>query len=261
MKTIRSEITVERLCVVTFDRPESTANVFDRATLEELHELLDRISEQSELRGVVFTSAKPKIFIAGADLRGFATITPPELAEIIRLGQTAFSRIAGLPIPTVAAIHGACVGGGYELTLACDWRVATDHRATKIGLPETKLGILPAWGGPTRLPRLIGVTKALDIILNGKTVPAVVARKRGMIDEVAPHEYLMKAANRFIARGKRPSSRYYGVTGRLIAPFVRAKVPEKNTRPLPRHLGGARSRRGRWWIGTRIRSDPEACKN
>jgi 3-hydroxyacyl-CoA dehydrogenase/enoyl-CoA hydratase/3-hydroxybutyryl-CoA epimerase len=233
MKTIRSDFTDDRLCVVTFDRPDSSANVFDRATLEELHELLDRLAGETELRGVVFTSAKPKIFIAGADLRGVATITPSELAEMIRLGQTAFARIAELAVPTVAAIHGACVGGGYELTLACDWRVATDDRATRIGLPETKLGILPAWGGPARLPRLIGVTKALDIILNGKTVPAVVARKRGMIDEVAPRDYLMKASRRLLVRGKRPPRRYYGVIGRLIAPFVRAKVLKKTRACYP----------------------------
>jgi 3-hydroxyacyl-CoA dehydrogenase/enoyl-CoA hydratase/3-hydroxybutyryl-CoA epimerase len=227
MKTIRAEFTADRLCVVTFDRPESSANVFDRTALEELHDVLDGIEGQPGLRGVIFTSAKPKIFIAGADLRGFTTITPPQLAELIRLGQSAFNRIAGLPVPTVAAIHGACVGGGYELTLACDWRVATDHRATKIGLPETKLGILPAWGGPTRLPRLIGIAKALDIILNGRTVPAIVARRRGMIDEVAPREYLMKAALQLLARGKRRPGEYRGVIGRLIAPFVRKKVQKK----------------------------------
>src|SRR4029434_4066887 len=95
--------------------------------------------------------------------------------------------------------------GGYEVTLACDYRVASSDRVTKIGLPETKLGILPAWGGSTRLPRLIGVRRALDVILDGNTPGAREALKLGMIDEVAPRELLIEAAKVLIRRGKRSS--------------------------------------------------------
>src|SRR5207247_1307042 len=126
--------------------------------------------------------------------------TPEELKEMIELGQRVFNRLAAMSIPTVAAIHGACVGGGYEVCLACDYRLASPDKATKIGLPETQLGILPAWGGSTRLPRLIGLPKALDVILGGKTLPAKAALKRGMIDDLVPPEYLVEKACRLILR-------------------------------------------------------------
>jgi 3-hydroxyacyl-CoA dehydrogenase/enoyl-CoA hydratase/3-hydroxybutyryl-CoA epimerase len=154
MKTIRHELRADGLFILTFDRPDSSANIFDRDTLLELDSYL---RELGDARGLILTSSKPTIFIAGADLHGLQRMNAGELAGFIALGQSVFNRLAALKMPTVAAIHGACVGGGYELALACDWRVASPDRATKIGLPETKLGILPAWGGSTRLPRLIGV--------------------------------------------------------------------------------------------------------
>src|SRR4030095_12077789 len=126
--------------------------------------------------------------------------TPHEIQEMIELGQSVFNRIAGLSIPTVAAIHGACVGGGYELALACNYRIASPERETKIGLPETQLGILPAWGGSTRLPRLIGLPQALDVILGGKTLAARPALRCGMVDELVPREYLLEVAQRKILK-------------------------------------------------------------
>src|SRR5205823_7732861 len=196
-----------QICVLTFDRPNSSANVFDRATLEELNEHLEVIARSPDLKGVVLTSAKNSIFIAGADLHAMAGAQANDLASLIELGQSVFNRLASLHIPTVAAIHGACVGGGYEMCLACDYRVASTDRATKIGLPETQLGLLPAWGGATRLPRLIGLPKALDIILAGKTLAAKQALKRGLVDELAPVEYLLDVAIRAIthAKPRRPS--------------------------------------------------------
>src|SRR5213595_2159279 len=98
------------------------------------------------------------------------------------------NRVAALAIPTVATVHGAAVGGGYELCLACDYRVASNDRATKLGLPEIQLGLLPAWGGSTRLPRLIGLPKALDVILGGKTPAARQALKYGLVDDLAPRD-------------------------------------------------------------------------
>ena len=181
---VHRRVTDDQICVLTFDRPDSSANVFDRATIEELNDHLDFISGSPKLRGVVLTSAKPSIFIAGADLHALAGASAGDLASLIELGQTVFNRLAALSVPTVAAIHGACVGGGYEVCLACDARIASPDRATKIGLPETQLGILPAWGGSTRLPRLIGLPRALDIILGGKTLAAKQALKHGMVDEL-----------------------------------------------------------------------------
>jgi 3-hydroxyacyl-CoA dehydrogenase/enoyl-CoA hydratase/3-hydroxybutyryl-CoA epimerase len=131
---IRSEITEDQICILTFDRPDSAANIFDRATLEELHRHIDAIGGNARLRGVIVTSAKKSIFIAGADLHSISQFTEPaQLDELIRLGQTAFHRLAHLSIPTIAAIHGACVGGGYEICLACNYRIASSDRATKIG--------------------------------------------------------------------------------------------------------------------------------
>ena len=204
MQNLRREITDDHLCVLNFDRANSAANIFDRATLEELGALLDDIAPG--VRGLVLTSAKDAIFVAGADLHGIRKMSAAEVGEFIQLGQTVFNKIAALRIPTVAAMHGAALGGGCEVALACDWRIASPDACTKIGLPETKLGILPAWGGSTRLPRLIGVPKALDIILGGKTLAPKHALKLGVIDEVAPRAHLLRAARTWLARGKRPHS-------------------------------------------------------
>src|SRR6478735_1688543 len=190
MQTIQRQLREDGVCVLTFDRVNSPANIFDHKTLEELDANISALAQQQVgVTGLVLISAKPSIFVAGADLRALERMSPEELRGFIELGQNVFSRIAALPYPTVAAIHGACVGGGYEVTLACDWRIASPDKATKIGLPETKLGILPAWGGSTRLPRLIGLPKALDVILGGKTMAAQSALRRGMVDAVTVREH------------------------------------------------------------------------
>jgi 3-hydroxyacyl-CoA dehydrogenase/enoyl-CoA hydratase/3-hydroxybutyryl-CoA epimerase len=209
---------------LTFDRPGSSANIFDRATLMELEKELEFIAGSSNLKGLVLCSAKPAIFVAGVDLRSMGEASPEEVRELIELGQRVMNRLASLEIPTVAAIHGAAVGGGYELCLACDYRVASTDRATKIGLPETQLGLLPAWGGSTRLPRLLGLVKALDIILAGKTLAAKQARKKGMVDDLAPAEYLVDVAVRMLARGKRPAQSHWHLNNRLAAAVVRQKL-------------------------------------
>jgi len=194
-KNIRRLMADDQICLLTFDRPDSSANIFDAATLAELNEHLNMIEHDPEIRGLVLVSAKKSIFIAGADLHSMSQEATGEgLRSMIGLGQAVFNRIAALRIPTIAAIHGACLGGGYEVALACSYRIASSDRATKIGLPETQLGILPAWGGTTRLPRLIGLPKALDLILNGKTLAAKAALKKGMIDELVPKEYLLEVA-------------------------------------------------------------------
>ena len=231
MQNIRREITDDGLCVLTFDRPNSAANIFDRVTLEELGAYLDDVAPR--VRGLVLMSAKDVIFVAGADLHGIRKMSTAEVASFIELGQTVFNKIAALKIPTVAAMHGAALGGGCEVALACDWRIASPDACTKIGLPETKLGILPAWGGSTRLPRLIGVPKALDIILGGKTLAPKHALKVGVIDEVAPRAHLLRAARAWLARGKRAQSFVHSapvnavvdaVIGRHVRQDVQAKT-------------------------------------
>lgn len=223
------------VCVLTFDRPDSSANIFDRATLEELNAHLD---ELEGARALVLTSAKEAIFVAGADLHSIKTMSQTELEQFIELGQTVFNKLASLSIPTAAAVHGAAVGGGYEVCLACDWRVASTDRRTRLGLPETQLGIIPAWGGSTRLPRLLGVAKALDIILGGKTVTAKHALKLGMVDDVASREYMVRAALKLIGKGKparslaRSTAANWAVKT-ILGPKIRARVRKKTRGHYP----------------------------
>ena len=220
---IQREIGDDRVCVLTFDRPESGANIFDAATMTELGEHVDAVERDSSLRGLIIISAKKSIFIAGADLKTLLKQAPTgEMRGFIAEGQRVFNRIAALKIPTVAAIHGACAGGGYEVTLACDWRVASNEPATRIGLPETTLGLIPAWGGSTRLPRLIGEETASEVILKGKLYSAAEALKIGLVDEVVPREQLLDAARKKLGEGKRK-----------IGP---AQKSEKEI-PLPRSTG------------------------
>src|SRR5207245_2030959 len=195
------------ICLLTFDRPESGANIFDAATLTDLDQQLDFIEEEDALEGVVILSAKKSICIAGADLKTLLhQAQTGEMGGFVAKGQRTFSRLAALKMPTCAAIHGACAGGGYEITLACDWRVASDDPATRIGLPETALGLIPAWGGCTRLPRLIGAEKAAEVILNGKLYSAQEALKLGLVDEIAPRDQLIDAARKKLVEGKRKPS-------------------------------------------------------
>jgi 3-hydroxyacyl-CoA dehydrogenase / enoyl-CoA hydratase / 3-hydroxybutyryl-CoA epimerase len=192
---IHRDVTSDHICILSFDRPDSSANFFDKATLLELDKQINYILSNSTLKGVVLTSAKKTIFVAGADLTQLAKATRPhELTELVEFGQSVFNRLASVNVPTVAAIHGACLGGGFELCLACDYRIASPDKVTKIGLPETQLGILPAWGGSTRLPRLIGLPKALGIILGGKVLATQPALRSGLIDTVVPREYLVDKA-------------------------------------------------------------------
>ena len=189
-------------------------------------------------RGSILTSAKPGIFIAGADLHAIRKMNVEEMKTFIQRGQDVFNKLAALAFPTVAAVHGAALGGGYEVCLACDWRVASTDKATKFGLPETKLGIIPAWGGCTRLPRLLSVPKALDIILGGKVLPARQALRMGMVDEVMPREHLLIAARRWLERGKHPhglahSAPVNAVVDAVIAPGARHSVHQKTHGHFP----------------------------
>jgi len=201
---IRREIGQDHICVLTFDRPDSGANIFDAATLDELNEHLDFIEQEASLSGLILASAKKSIFIAGADLKTLLQQAQSgDMRAFIAKGQQIFTRLADLKIPAVAAIHGASAGGGYEVALACDYRVASDDPATRIGLPETTLGLIPAWGGCTRLPRLIGAEKATQVILKGKLHFAQEALKLGLVDELAPRDQLIDQARNKLRDGKR----------------------------------------------------------
>lgn len=176
----------DRIGWITFDDPTARANLFNPATEAALGWALDAV-DADRPRAVVIISAKDRIFIAGADLKQLAAL--PDVtaaAEFSRRGQRLFQRIADLPVPVVCAIHGACAGGGFELALACHWRIASDAPVTQIGLPEISIGAIPGWGGCVRLPRLVGVKPALDHIVKAQLISSEAARGIGMIHEVVP---------------------------------------------------------------------------
>ncbi len=175
---------------LVLDDPERRMNVFTETVMRRLAELVeetDRLVAARQIRALVVWSAKPDSFVAGADVDAIALIDKAAEGEkASRLGQAVFHQVEKIDIPTVAAIHGVCLGGGTELALACRYRVASDSPRTRIGLPEVQLGILPAWGGTTRLPRLVGLQAALPILLTGEPVDASKARRIGLVDEVLP---------------------------------------------------------------------------
>src|SRR5205085_7603557 len=138
-------------------------------------------------KGLAILSAKENGFAAGADIDEFTTLKSAEEAgAFINLGNEVFDKIAALPFPTLALIHGFCMGGGTELALACRYRVADDGPKTRMGLPEVMLGIVPGWGGARRLPMLVGAAGALDLMLTGRAIDARRAKKLGLVDAVTP---------------------------------------------------------------------------
>jgi 3-hydroxyacyl-CoA dehydrogenase/enoyl-CoA hydratase/3-hydroxybutyryl-CoA epimerase len=216
---IRREVDADGICHLVFDAPDSSANLFNRDSLGQLAGHVRWLSQAGNVRGVILRSAKPRVFIAGADLKGLLNATALEIGELVELGQRVFTDFSRLPMLKVAAIHGACLGGGFELALTCDRRLASDDPATRIGLPETQLGLIPAWGGCTRLPRLVGVKRAAALILKGNALSAPAAGKAGLVDEVVPVHCLVRHAREFILTGHgrgRPSRHFEA----WASPFV-----------------------------------------
>jgi 3-hydroxyacyl-CoA dehydrogenase/enoyl-CoA hydratase/3-hydroxybutyryl-CoA epimerase len=223
------------IVVLTFDREGSSANALSREVLDELDTIVERLAIENP-RGVVIHSAKPSGFAVGADIREFVEYaqTGTVLANIEN-GQRVFENLARLPCPTVAAIHGACMGGGTELALACRQRIAVDDDATKIGLPEVMLGIHPGWGGTARLPRLIGAPDALPAMLTGKPFNARRAKAVGLVDRLARADELLAEARHLI---KRPHQRPLAQRAKawatntlparaILAPMVRKQTAAK----------------------------------
>ena len=181
-----------------FDTPDSSVNILSGAALTELEQQLDEIAARSDIKVLLFTSAKKSIFIAGADIKEIDSITnPQEASEKCNRGKQVFDKLEKLPQITVAVINGACLGGGYELSLACNYRVAGFAGCVKIGLPEVRLGILPGFGGCVRLPELIGIGNALSVILPGKVLDANRALKLGMVDRLFYDPILVDQAKTF----------------------------------------------------------------
>jgi len=225
--TTEKAFTLERdgdLAVLWFDLPGDKVNKFSSHVMKEFAAMVDELSRATDIKRVVVASKKPGIFIAGADINEFTkVVTPEEAKEFVRFGQQAFHRFSKLPQTTVAAIDGVCLGGGCELALSCDYRVISDSPKAKIGLPETNLGIFPAWGGTTKLPRLIGIQNALDIILRGKQLSGKSAKRVNLVDEVVPPSILLDVAKDFTKRGKRRggnATKFYVEGNPLMRNFI-----------------------------------------
>jgi 3-hydroxyacyl-CoA dehydrogenase/enoyl-CoA hydratase/3-hydroxybutyryl-CoA epimerase len=193
-KNIQVQTQKDGVAIVTFDMHDAEVNVLNEAFIRELDQTLDDLKQNSSVKGVVFVSAK-KDFIVGADIKEFKRLnTVAEATEGSRFLQSVFHKVATLGKPSCAAIKGNCMGGGLEFALACTWRVAADTPKTVLALPEIQLGLLPGAGGTQRLPRLIGIQDALDLILTGKNVRVAKALKLGLIDAKVPENLLQLEA-------------------------------------------------------------------
>ncbi|MDP6687509.1 MAG: 3-hydroxyacyl-CoA dehydrogenase NAD-binding domain-containing protein [Acidobacteriota bacterium] len=196
------ELDDDGIALVEFDQPGVHHNRFTPELLERLGAVLDELKlrcAEGTVRGVMFTSAKENSFIVGVDIAAIESV-PNEAAAIAatRRGQEIFQKIADLPVITVAAINGTCLGGATEMALACTFRVVADNSSVDIGFPEVNLGFFPGFGGSQRLPRMISLERALPMILGGKAVTAARARKIGLVDAVVPAELLLTEARRFV---------------------------------------------------------------
>lgn len=183
---------------ISLDVPGRQLNVLNPAVMAELKQIVSALEHDPDAKVVVIESGKASGFLAGADVNEIVAIDSPDQAmRLLEDGQALFQQIESLKVPTVAAIHGPCLGGGLELCLACDYRIARDDGATKIGLPEISLGLIPGWGGTQRLPKLVGLTNSLEMILKGKPVGAKAALQMGLIDRVIEADCWEKRIEQF----------------------------------------------------------------
>lgn len=185
----------DNIGVITINVVDDKVNTLKAEFAEQITEILQQAQALTQLQGLVMISGKPDSFIAGADITMIAACRTAQDARVLaQKGQSILAQIAAFPVPVVAAIHGACLGGGLELALACHARICSQDDKTVLGLPEVQLGLLPGSGGTQRLPRLVGVSKALDMILTGRQVRARQALKMGLVDDVVPQDILLDVA-------------------------------------------------------------------
>jgi 3-hydroxyacyl-CoA dehydrogenase/enoyl-CoA hydratase/3-hydroxybutyryl-CoA epimerase len=183
------------VATLLLDEPGESLNVIEPGMMDEFFAILQRLERDEAVKGIVLASGKKEGFVAGAKIDLIqAAGSAAEAERLARQLQGAFDRLERYPKPVVVAVHGACVGGGLEWAMACHWRIAADEPRTQLGLPETQLGLIPGAGGTQRLPRLVGIQAALDLILTGKTVKARKALKIGLVDEAVPPPILLSVA-------------------------------------------------------------------
>ncbi|MEG3112582.1 fatty acid oxidation complex subunit alpha FadJ [Pantoea sp. T14] len=197
------QMRLDHVGIITIDVPGEKMNTLKAEFAAQIAAIIGEARRNKQLAGLVLISGKSDNFIAGADISMIDRCQTAQEAEALaRQGQEVMASIAALPFPVVAAIHGACLGGGLELALACDARICSLDDKTRLGLPEVQLGLLPGSGGTQRLPRLIGVQQALPLMLTGKTLRAKQARKLGVVDDVVPQAILLETAIARVKQGK-----------------------------------------------------------
>lgn len=233
-KAVTFQVSSEGIGYLVIDIPGQKVNTLSSPLLQELQETFNEIATKSSLKALVISSGKKDNFIAGADVKEFISITDMAVAvQMAKRGQQLFNQLASLPFPTIAIIDGPCMGGGLELALACSYRVVTDEEKTTLALPEVKLGLIPGWGGTQRLPRLVGLVQGLDMILNGKTIPATKAFKMGLADAIFPRAFLEQNVKEFIAACL-DKQKQKQLVMRRGAPGLKSCLIEKN--PVGRSL-------------------------
>ncbi len=189
----------KEFAVIEFDQPDSKVNVLSALSLAELKEIISQLNKREGLLGVLILSKKPEIFIAGADIKEIEKITSiSEAQSKVQEGQRILNALEELSIPSIALINGACLGGGLEMALACDYRLASFSEKVRLGLPEVKLGVIPGFGGTKRLPRLVGLRKGLEMILSGESVSSNEALKIGLVDGLVPQNRLLEEGIGFL---------------------------------------------------------------
>ncbi len=179
----------EQIGVITLNRP-GKLNAIGPELIKEMNDVLDKIEKDGNIRSVIIRSASEKAFSVGADLTAAAQMAQDRAMakKFMESGQALFNRIESFPKPTVAEIHGLCLGGGLEMSMACDIRIAS--KEAKLGHPEVKLGLIPGWGGTQRLPRIVGVGKAKEMILTGRDFLSDEALEMGLVNKVVPSDEL-----------------------------------------------------------------------
>ncbi|MCZ2341423.1 MAG: enoyl-CoA hydratase/isomerase family protein [Bacteroidales bacterium] len=185
------------VAVIRLDQPESRVNVLTSAMWSALEDVLVTLSGQMGLRGLVLTSGKPNSFIAGADLKFLANVPAPNdpvVRDLIEQGLKVLDMLESIPVPTCAAVNGPALGGGLEVALACDYRLANADAGVKFGLPEVKLGLIPGWGGTQRLPRIVGLERACGLLLSGEPWTAEEAFQAGLLRQVVSPDTLIETA-------------------------------------------------------------------
>lgn len=195
------EETDDGIALLTLDAPGTSANVLTVDLFAELDQIFADLLPRADLKGLVLYSAKRSIFVAGADLKRIAdTLDWPDerIVQFCEDGRAVMRKLSQMPFPTVAAIHGACVGGGLELTLWCDYRIASSDRKTRLGLPEVNLGLVPGWAGTVRLPRIADYERAVELIATAQSVSANDAAEIGFVDHVVAQNDLLSTANHLI---------------------------------------------------------------